>query len=233
MSSTTLQERIGYRFHNEGLLERALTHSSYANETGERNHHLCCNERLEFLGDAVLQLLSGRYLYERFPMLPEGELSQKRSELVCEDALALFAREIGLGGYLLFGRGEAQSGGAEKSAILADAFEALVAAIYLDAQENGLRAASDFVLPFLEKKLEQMPENELDCKTHLQMFLQRDGNVRPVYKVVGQDGPDHAKIFSVEAYLDSNCIGRGTGTSIRRAEQAAAEDALRLFGVVN
>ena len=210
---------------------RAVTHSSYAFETGERNHHLLSNERLEFLGDAVLSILSGRFLYSRYPMLSEGELSRMRSDLVCENTLSEFANRIGLGEFLLFGRGEAQNGGAHKPAILADAFEALVAAIYLDTEDRGLDSVAAFVIPFLEGTIGKMTVGEADSKTLLQVFLQKDGTVLPTYKVVAESGPDHAKVFSVEVYLDSNRIGCGVGTSKRQAEQEAAADALRLFGV--
>lgn len=225
-----LQSKICYQFHNLQLLERAVTHSSYAFETGEKNHHLHCNERLEFLGDAVLSLLSSEYLCRRYPALSEGELSRMRSAIVCEGALANYATQIGLGEYLRFGKGESAGGGAKKPAILADAFEAVLAAIYLDAAPDGMKAANSFLERFLAAA-EALSPGQIDSKSFLQVFLQKDGDLPPEYRVVETSGPDHAKLFSVEVYLDSNCIGRGSGTSKRIAEQKAAADALRLFGV--
>ncbi len=231
-----LQIRIGYTFRNEQYLERALTHSSYANETGAHNHHLRCNERLEFLGDSVLSIIASRYLFHRFPDYKEGELSQLRSRIVCEGALFGFARQIGLGDFLLLGKGEANHGGAEKPAILADAFEAVLAAIYLDAGEEGFNRVSDFLLPFLARAVDAQDGHELlDNKSLLYQFIQQDDRQESVadleYRMVRASGPDHAKVFEVELYLASNRIGRGKGTSIQQAEQEAAAAALQLFGI--
>lgn len=226
-----LQNKIGYQFHNLQLLERAVTHSSYAFETGERNHHLHCNERLEFLGDSVLSLLSSEYLYRRYPALSEGELSRMRSSIVCEGSLATYAEQIGLGAFLLFGKGESAGGGAKKPAILADAFEAILAAIYLDAGADGMCEAERFLTPFLSKSADELSPGRIDSKSLLQVFLQKDGELPPEYRVVAESGPDHAKVFTVDVYLNSNRIGTGTGTSKRIAEREAAADALRLFGV--
>ncbi len=231
-STEELQERIGYRFRCEENLKKAITHSSYANETGERHHHLQSNERLEFLGDAVLSLSSSQYLFDRFPTVTEGELTKKRADLVCEGALASFAMTLGLGDYLLLGKGELAGGGAQKPAILADAFEALLAAIYLDAGENGLQTVNAFLAPFLSQRLEALAKEDTDSKSLLQVFLQKDGACRPEYRMVGESGPDHEKVFRVEVYLDSNRIGVGEGRTKRLAEQQAAADALRLFGVI-
>ncbi len=226
-----LQSRIGYRFRDPTNLERAVTHSSYANETLEKHHHLRSNERLEFLGDAVLSILTSEYLFTQYPTYPEGDLTKLRAALVCEEALSSFAAQIGLGEFLLLGKGEAANGGAGKPAILADAFEALLGAIYLDAAEDGKNAVCKFLTPFLEARVRSLPMGGSDCKSLLQVFLQKDGSVRPDYRVVDETGPDHAKTFSVEVDLDSNRIGSGRGTTKRQAEQAAAADALRLFGV--
>ena len=226
-----LQERIGYRFRDGSYLEHAVTHASYANETLEKHHHLRSNERLEFLGDAVLSILTSEYLFLRYPTYPEGDLTKLRAALVCEEALSSFAAEIGLGEFLLLGKGEAANGGAGKPAILADAFEALIGAVYLDAAEEGKAAVRAFLTPFLETRVQKLPMGGADCKSLLQVFLQKDGSVRPDYRVVSETGPDHAKTFSVEVYLDSNRIGCGSGTTKRQAEQEAAADALRLFGV--
>ena len=227
-----LQEKIGYRFRDPDLLLRAVTHSSYANETGAKNHHLLCNERLEFLGDAVLSVLTGEYLYHRFPNGTEGDLTRIRAAAVCEGALASYAEKIGLRGYLRLGRGVLNSGGANNPALLADAFEALLAAIYLDAGENGLTRVREFLLPFIQWTVDTLPPGGgTDPKTALLRFLQMDGPQRLECRVVSETGPDHDKHFEVELYLDSNRIGRGSGSSKRSAEQHAAADALKLFGV--
>lgn len=211
---------------------RAVTHSSYANETGAKNHHLLCNERLEFLGDAVLSVLTGEYLYHRFPNGTEGDLTRIRAAAVCEGALASYAEKIGLREYLRLGRGVLNSGGANNPALLADAFEALLAAIYLDAGENGLTRVREFLLPFIQWTVDTLPPGGgTDPKTALLRFLQMDGPQRLEYRVVSETGPDHDKHFEVELYLDSNRIGRGSGSSKRSAEQHAAADALKLFGV--
>ena len=229
-----LQNRIGYQFHNTDYLRRAMTHSSYANETGAHNHHLLCNERLEFLGDSVLSLITSDYLYNRFPNLPEGDLTRMRASLVCEDALAVYARKLGLGEFLLLGKGERNSGGADKPAVIADAFEATLAAIYLDAGAmDGMRAVADFLLPFIKQAVENLPDAggyHADCKSRLQEFVQKDQG-KLEYRLVGESGPDHNKTFEVEVYLDSNRIGQGKGHSKKSAEQVAARDALHLFGI--
>ncbi len=236
LSLDELQERLGYRFQNPEFLLRAVTHSSYSNETGERNHHLLCNERLEFLGDSVLSLITSDFLYDRYPELPEGDLTRMRSAMVCEEALATYAGELGLGAFLLLGKGEAQNGGAAKPAILADAFEAVLAAIFLDAgRMEGIGAVSVFLLPFLRQmteKKQDAPAAPRDSKSFLQEFVQKEKGT-PEYRLVSESGPDHNKTFCVEVYLDSNCIGRGKGHSKKHAEQEAARDALRLFGIAD
>ncbi len=238
ISLDALQERIGHRFGNVSYLERAITHSSYSNETGARNHHLLCNERLEFLGDSVLSLVVSNYLYTHFSEYPEGTLTRIRSAVVCEAALASFAEKIGLGEFLLLGRGEAQNGGAEKPAILADAFEALLAAIYLDAgAEDGMQAVASFLLPLVKSAIDALPEMgdvRIDSKSRLQEFIQQDREQKEVleYRLVGESGPDHNKTFTVDLYLGANCIGSGKGHSKKAAEQAAAKAALSLFGLI-
>lgn len=224
-----LQRSMGYRFREEELLRRALTHSSYANETGTRNHHLLCNERLEFLGDAILSAVSSTYLYDRYSERPEGDLTRMRSAIVCESALDAYAEKLHLGDYLLLGKGELNNGGAGKKAIRADAFEAVLAAIYLDTN-GSLETVKEFLIPFLQEAVESV--QLFDAKSLLQELVEKDapGN-RLDYRVVGEDGPDHAKTYQIEVYLDSNCIGKGIGNSKRHAEQAAAEEALSLFGV--
>ena len=236
LSLDELQARIGYRFQNPEHLQLAVTHSSFANETGAHNHHLLCNERLEFLGDSVLSLVTSHFLYGRYRNLPEGDLTRIRASVVCEEALASFAKKIGLGEFLLLGKGESNSGGASKPAILADAFEATLAAIYLDAGERkGLDAVSTFLLPFLREAVEALPDAggyHSDSKSRLQEFVQKGSEKgQPIYRLVGESGPDHDKTFVVDVYLDSNRIGTGSGHSKKAAEQAAARDALQLFGI--
>lgn len=227
-----LQEEIGYRFHNIAYLQRALTHSSYSNEQGDKHHHLLCNERLEFLGDSVLSLVVSRYLYASYSELAEGELTRMRAELVCERALSSFADKIHLGDYLLLGVGEEKNRGRERKSILADAFEALLAAIYLDAGEQGLSAVSALLLPFIKNEITNAgAQGSSDYKTLLQQFVQQTEGDYLEYVTVGESGPDHQKTFTVEARLNSNVIGRGSGQSKRRAEQNAARQALELFGV--
>ena len=229
-----LEEKIGYQFKNRELIERALIHSSYSNETGARNHHLLCNERLEFLGDSVLSIITSNYLYKNFTDCPEGELTRMRAEVVCERALSGYSEEIGLGNYLLLGVGEEKNNGRHRKSILADAFEALLAAIYLDAKEEGMETVEKFLLPFIIKEIESVRRKGSfngDPKTLLQQFVQQAEGDFLEYAVVGESGPDHMKTFRVEARLNSNVIGRGEGRSKREAEQNAAREALALFRV--
>lgn len=231
---TLLEEKIGYRFKNRELIERALIHSSYSNETGARNHHLLCNERLEFLGDSVLSIITSNYLYKHFTDCPEGELTRMRAEVVCERALSGYAAEIGLGEHLMLGIGEEKNNGRQRKSILADAFEALLAAIYLDAKDDGMETVEKFLMPFVMKEIETVRRKGSfngDPKTLLQQFVQQAEGDFLEYVVVGESGPDHMKTFRVEARLNSNVIGRGEGRSKREAEQNAAREALRLFSV--
>ncbi len=232
--TTLLEEKIGYQFKNRELIERALIHSSYSNETGMRNHHLLCNERLEFLGDSVLSIITSNYLYKNFTDCPEGELTRMRAEVVCERALSGYAAEIGLGDHLLLGVGEEKNNGRHRKSILADAFEALLAAIYLDAREDGMATVEKFLMPFIIKEIENVRKKGSfngDPKTLLQQFVQQAEGDFLEYAVVGESGPDHMKTFRVEARLNSNVIGRGEGRSKREAEQNAAREALALFSV--
>lgn len=229
-----LEERIGYRFENGELLTRALTHSSYSNESGLKNHHMYCNERLEFLGDSVLSIITSNYLYKSFTDCPEGELTRMRAEVVCERALSGYADAIGLGQFLLLGVGEEKNNGRQRRSILADAFEALLAAIYLDAKERGMAEVERFLMPFITKEIESVRRKGSfngDPKTLLQQFVQQAEGDFLEYAVVGESGPDHMKTFKVEARLNSNVIGRGEGRSKREAEQNAAREALKLFSV--
>ncbi|MBQ7173255.1 MAG: ribonuclease III [Clostridia bacterium] len=233
MSLEELQNRIGYRFRSPAYLEQALTHSSYSNETESRDHHLKCNERLEFLGDSILSLAASEYLYKQFGRAPEGDLTRMRAASVCEEALASYAETFDLGAFLRLGKGETQSGGAKKPAILADAFEALLAAMYLDAGDDGFEVVKTFVLPFIRARVETLPMTKgADCKSLLQQFVQQDKEEhRLEYRLTGESGPDHNKTFMVEVFLDSNRIGSGEGHTKKQAEQMAADAALSLFGV--
>ena len=236
MDPRTLEKKIGYSFKDGSLLKRALTHSSHSNETGLKNHHMYCNERLEFLGDSVLSIITSKYLYSKFEGCPEGELTRMRSEVVCERALSGYADSIGLGEYLLLGIGEEKNNGRRRKSILADAFEALLAAIYLDAGDKGFETVERFLLPFVIKEIESIAKSKGfsgDSKSLLQQFVQQAEGDFLEYVVVGQSGPDHMKSFKVEARLNSNVIGRGTGRSKREAEQNAAREALELFGEIS
>ncbi len=224
-STRAMMEKLGYTFRDETLLETALTHSSYANE-GHRQ--LRNNERLEFLGDSVLGFITAGYLFSREDG-QEGELTRLRASLVCEKALSAYAKKLGLGEHLLLGKGERRGGGAERPSILADAFEAVIAAVYLD---GGLAVAEAFILPFLEAELAQRKSRPQfrDYKTALQEIVQQNPEERLEYEVKGESGPDHNKRFVVEVHLNSNVIGTGHGRSKKEAEQQAAREALRLMG---
>ena len=232
MNFSKLEETIKYSFKDKSLLENALTHSSYANEACAKGmSDIRSNERLEFLGDSVLSLISSTYLYDSCPSLPEGELSKLRAQAVCEKALADFAREISLGSYILLGHGEASNNGAERDSILSDAFEALLAAIYLDSSVETVRT---FLLPFISEKIKETIEGHTstDYKTMLQQLIQREDGEILDYVLVGESGPAHPRVFEIEARLGSNVIGKGSGRSKRRAEQSAAKEALLLFGAI-
>lgn len=219
-----LQQVIHYQFHNITFLEVALTHSSYANEM---RHQVRYNERQEFLGDAVLSIIVSDYLFNNYTV-PEGDLTKLRAALVCERSLDVMANKIDLGDYLRLGHGEEMTGGRTRPSIIADAFEALIAAIYLD---SGIESAREFVLPFVIEMLEH--EDSLsfkDYKTILQEIIQQNPEEKLVYKLVGEKGPDHDKRFVVEVLLNSNVIGKGQGRSKKTAEQMAAKEALELMG---
>ena len=218
---TKLIERIGYAFNNDQLLIMALTHSSYANEN--RGEGAVCNERLEFLGDAVLGLLVAEYLYGHFPEMPEGKMTKLRSELVCEKNLSRVAEELQLGQYLRLGKGEEKNGGCKRPSILADAVEATLAAIYLD---GGKTVAEMFVSRFIISAFEAGSQYEGDYKTELQELVQRQSGQTLTYELVNSSGPDHEKIFTVQVILNGCVISSGSGHSKKDAEQAAAGKAL-------
>jgi len=223
MTLTKLQQFINYNFKDISLLERALTHSSFANEQKLPGGS---NERLEFLGDSVLGFIAAEYLYEQYPDKSEGELTKMRAAAVCEPALFGYAQTFGLGETLLLGRGEASTGGAQRPSMVADAFEALLAAMYLD---GGIEPCRAFVTKFLRD--DAVRPAVLDSKSELQQIIQQNPDEAVNYVLVDETGPDHEKTFVVEVRLHSNVLGVGRGRSKKLAEQAAAAEALKLMGV--
>ena len=220
-----LEENLGYKFKNRKFLEVGVTHSSFANETKE---HVTYNERQEFLGDAVLSIIVSDYIFEHYTNLPEGELTKLRASLVCEKSLCGFSNELEMGSFLRLGHGEELMGGRERPSILADAFEAVLAAIYLD---GGIEPATKVVLRFVKKALEHVENAPFkDYKTLLQEIIQKNPEERLSYVLVGESGPDHDKRFEVDVMLNSNVIGHGIGKSKKSAEQIAAKEALELMG---
>ncbi len=219
-----LETAIGYRFHNIALLQNALAHSSYANERWHNG--LMSNERLEFLGDSVLGMLVAEYLYRTFPDRPEGELTRMRADMVCETTLAAVANGLGLGTHLLLGKGEEQGGGRSRESILADAVESVIAACYLD---GGMDAARAFVEKFILVNVPVAKFHNKDYKTALQELVQQKKNQVLAYTLVGESGPDHDKQFAVELTLNGEVVGKGTGSSKKRAEQDAARDAMEML----
>lgn len=220
-----LEKKLEYSFKNASYLKTALTHSSYANE---KRHGTKCNERLEFLGDAVLSMVVSDYIFLNCPQLPEGELTKLRASLVCEQSLCGFAKSLGLGEHLLLSKGEINSKGNERPSILADAFEAVIAAIYLD---GGMSKAREFVLRFIVQAVKSpKPKRFKDYKTDLQEIVQQNPEETLSYALVDESGPDHNKHFVVEVRLNNNVIGKGGGRSKKEAEQQAARQALELMG---
>jgi ribonuclease-3 len=223
-----LQKNLNYSFKDKEFLKKALTHSSYGNE-----HNMGLtenNERLEFLGDAILNLVVSQYLYKKYPNYPEGELTKIRAKVVCESSLAYAARKIQIGKYLLLGKGEEATGGRDRESILADAAEAIVGAIYMDSDfdtTNKLLLSNfeaDIVYAVAKGDL------FIDYKTELQERLQKNGNSKVEYVVVREEGPDHNKVFHMDVRVDGKTIGNGTGRNKKEAEQMAAKEALFLLG---
>ena len=218
----TLEKSLGYQFHNPALLEEALRHSSYANE--HRGDNVFSNERLEFLGDSVLGFVTAEYLFAKHPTAPEGELTRIRALLVCEDSLHEVAQRLKLGEYLKLGHGEESCGGRTRPSILADATEAVFAAVYLD---GGIRASELIHRVLLDKEREETAEaKRRDYKTKLQELVQRTPNQVLTYRLIGEQGPDHDKVFSFAVLLNDTVVGTGEGRSKKEAEQMAAKDAL-------
>lgn len=214
------EEEIGYKFKNKNYLRQALSHSSYANEM--RLSKLANNERLEFLGDAVLELMCSEYIFSNNSEMYEGEMTKLRASIVCEPTLAMCAREINLGKYILLGKGEISTGGRERDSILSDAFEAVIGAIYLD---GGFTSAKEFITRFV---LDDIDNKKLffDSKTILQEIIQADYREPLQYKLIGEDGPDHDKVFTVAAIVEGKELSQGSGKTKKAAEQAAAYQAI-------
>ena len=211
-----LEKKISYSFSDEGLLKHAMTHSSYVNE--KRLKKTDCNERLEFLGDAVLELVSSEYLFFENPKMPEGELTKLRASMVCEKALAFCARDLDLGDFLLLGKGEDATGGRKRDSITSDALEALIGAIYLD---GGFANAKEFILNHVLNDLEGK-RLFYDSKTILQEIVQAHFKETISYRLMGEEGPDHNKSFHVAVFIGETEYGVGTGRTKKAAEQDAA-----------
>jgi ribonuclease-3 len=222
-AAQTFAQNLDLEFNDPLLLTRALTHRSYLNENPEA---LEDNERLEFLGDAVLDFLVAAWLYNRFPEMPEGSLTRLRSALVRTETLAQFASEIGLGDVMLLGHGESEGGGRERPALLCATFEAFIGALYIDM---GIEAVKDYLNPMLESSTQQIlsGNSDKDPKSMLQEWAQSQGLGTPYYKTVGSFGPDHAKSFEVEVHIGNTVHGSGIGHSKQAAAKIAAEEALR------
>ncbi|HEX5790576.1 MAG TPA: ribonuclease III [Luteolibacter sp.] len=219
-----LESRIQYKFRNSLLLAEALTHPSLAYESQKPHFD---NQRLEFLGDAVIQLIITEELYNRFPQAPEGQLTKLRSRLVSRNALANFANEIELGNYVMLGKGEESSGGRRRHSTLADAFEALIGAIYID---SGRKAAKEIILRLIEGELNHLESSpdEKNPKGELQEILQAIQPQAPIYQIIGESGPDHRRVFQAEVSWNGKVLATGKGKSKKEAEARAAAEALRL-----
>ena len=222
---------INYKFNNIEILQKSLTHSSYSNE--DKTYSKVNNERLEFLGDAVLSISVSRYIFDEFPDYPEGDLTKLRAQVVCEDTLSLVAGNLNLGKYLLLGKGEEASGGRERSSILADSVESVIAAIYLD---GGYKQAEKFVLENLTKYIKLAVKGKIvtDFKSYLQEYYQSKSQLCKIrYVVTKEEGPDHEKVFYVNVVVNKNVVGKGVGKNKKVAEQNAAKDALIQEGLLN
>lgn len=222
-SISDLEQVIGYSFKDKALIKRALTHSSYANE--QKINKSGDYERLEFLGDAVLELVSSEFFYHEYPQMPEGRLTKLRSSHVCEPALAFCAREFGLEQYILLGKGEERTGGRERDSIISDVCEAIIGAMYLD---GGMAVAHSFIHRFILNDIENK-SLFYDSKSILQETVQANGHVSLEYKLISEEGPDHDKIFTVEVYIGGKASGVGSGKTKKGAEQKAAYEAIKMI----
>lgn len=222
-SISDLEQVIGYSFKDKALVKRALTHSSYANE--QKINKSGDYERLEFLGDAVLELVSSEFFYHEYPQMPEGRLTKLRSSHVCEPALAFCAREFGLEQYILLGKGEERTGGRERDSIISDVCEAIIGALYLD---GGMTIAHKFIHQFILNDIENK-SLFYDSKSILQETVQANGHISLEYKLISEEGPDHDKIFTVEVFIGGKSSGIGSGKTKKGAEQKAAYEAIKLI----
>lgn len=222
-----LERALGFRFSEPKLLENALTHASYSNECEQKGIHLPSNERLEFLGDAVLQIVISHYLYDENKMLAEGDLTRVRRQLVCTKTLSEMAKSLSLGEYLHLGNGEEATDCRRSTKVLADAMEAVIGAMYLDDAERCREVLLQLLIPYIPRAGGRIE----DAKTRLQQLVEQDGSCELAYEVEKEEGPDHAKRFTVIAKINNNTVGRGTAGSKKEAEMQAAEAALRLFGI--
>ncbi len=230
--SLELMDKISYRFNDLSYLDAALTHSSYTNELRARGMRAESNERLEFLGDAVLQLVISRRLYDSYAKHREGSLTKMRQQLVCEKTLAKIAKKIGLGDYLNLGNGEEYSDCRSRPKILADALEALIAAVYLDSVAQGKESYKEVILSLFGDEIENSSKKRNDYKSMLQQLAEQDGAAILEYRVLFEQGPEHDKRFTVGAYINNNEVGRGFAKTKKLAEMQAAKVALKLFGVL-
>ncbi|SHJ95785.1 ribonuclease III [Paramaledivibacter caminithermalis] len=217
------EQLINYEFKKKELINEALTHSSYANE--KKNKKYKHNERLEFLGDSVLGLIISDYLFINYPDLPEGELTKTRAKIVCEPTLSYCAKAIDLGNYIMLGKGEDATGGRERQSLLADAFESVIGAIYLD---GGIESAKKFILWTMKEVINDALNGKIfiDYKTRLQELIQNDPNVKISYEIIDEKGPDHNKTFYTQVKKNDNVLGHGKGKSKKESEQNAAKMAL-------
>ena len=227
-----LQEKISYSFIDVSYLDAAMTHSSYTNEMRVKGMKADSNERLEFLGDSVLQLVISEHLYSSFTKHREGALTKIRQQLVCEKTLARIAKRLSLGDFINLGNGEEIGDCRRRPKILADALEALIAAVYLDSAARGSDDYKRVVLSLFADEIKASAKQNTDFKTRLQQLAEQDGAALLEYRVISEDGPDHDKSFTVAAFVNNNEVGRGSGRTKKLAEMKAAKMALELFGVV-
>lgn len=230
--SLELMERLNYSFRDVSYLDAALTHSSYTNELRSRGMRADSNERLEFLGDAVLQLVISEHLYSCYSKHREGALTKMRQQLVCEKTLARIARKIDLGSYINLGNGEESSDCRSRPKILADALEAIIAAVYLDCQLKESKDYERIILDLFDEEIKLSSQGGSDFKTRLQQLAEQDGASLLEYRVIAEEGPEHNKRFTVAAFVNNNEVGRGSGRTKKLAEMQAAKMALKLFGVL-
>ena len=225
-----LAERLGYTFSDITYLECAVTHSSYANERRARGISFASNERMEFLGDAVLQLVVSEYFYRNFKRFAEGKLTVLRQKTVCEKTLVRIAQSVELGSYLHLGNGGEKSGQRNQPSVLANAMEAVFGAIYLDCMQKGVQTYKDVILRLVCETVEDFSP-KADPKSLLKQLVEQDGSADLEYRLVHEEGPDNSKHFTVELFVNNNLVGEGEGRTIKDAEMQAAEVALALFGV--